>query len=351
MPARQRVHTKARLRSALNRKDSPAPLSQSLVSKPNAKAALPNESLAAGNDRLQQQVQVLKEAFKHAESKKKSAAHRKFKASNRLISQTDNSRRQTAEVIQRVREIKTRILKGSQGELQGKGLDKELLNLQNWAAKNQNTYGQVARDLDRDLDGLLGEIKDAQKALEGQRGKLKGAKEVRFDIADFVQEKGENAQLQLEAFLGANLRFNDAGENVAFSIQDGQVIVANADDNADIIFDGLSNFRENAGSVVQVSGQEIANPSVESNPALAGLFTSTLADGRSYAVLDQAQYQTIIEAARNLGGPAVLGSNPSRRDVIVGSRNKLANETVVISESGADFNGLTVSGTELNLDG
>ena len=340
----KKVQTKAILRSELNRKSN-APLSQTIVDAAKSAEKPSADSLSSRNRRLEQQVRVLKEAFKNTEEKAQNQPASGFKASKRLLSQTDNSRREAAEVTRRVREIKSRIVGGSQGELQGEELDKELSRIRNWAVQNQNTYGQVATDLDENLDSLITEVQEASQSLGQQRLKLEEQTEVFFDISDLVANSGD--QQRLEQFLDSNLGPNQAGDSLDVAIENGKLVVANDANNAAVLYDSLANFRVNEGNVVSVSGQELVNPSIEANPVLSNAFSGRTADGRSYAILDSAQLQTIMQAAQASQGQATLDSD--RRDVIVGAKNDVANEAVTISESGADFNGLVVGGTELNL--
>ena len=101
------------------------------------------------------------------------------------------------------------------------------------------------------------------------------------------------------------------------------------------------------GNAVQFGGRNIA-VDVSGLPSVNGWFTNNTASGSAFAILDEAQYNTLLfaEAGQGAGNAA---NQSEARDIIVGTPNNVLGKTVTLSQADANSNGIVVDGNDIVL--
>ncbi|MCX7049276.1 MAG: hypothetical protein NTX50_27795 [Candidatus Sumerlaeota bacterium] len=252
--------------------------------------------------------------------------------------------------------------------------EKEITDLEKYAAAYDNVY----RDAIQSGTGATVEMRRLRETLAAGKKKIaevrenrKKAKEVVVgDLSDIAQQMTGNDVRMLETFFNRNYSYaittqpltqwNDSwGRNVsgnnAVQFTNGTAVALNWDSNADVLNEALVNFRANEGRVVSVAGMNLNGGALRGTGLLTPLFTAQTANGRKYAVLDEAQYQTLAQAAQQTDAfdlPAPEGvpiGRQDKREVIVGTPNTVVGQQFRLGQSAAFSNGLIVDGTQIEL--
>ena len=106
----------------------------------------------------------------------------------------------------------------------------------------------------------------------------------------------------------------------------------------------VEKLKLNEGQVVTVAGTQV--PLVADIPVLGRLFTNRTSEGRRYAVLDEAQYRTMVLSAGKMAPAVPVQEN---RQVVVGTDNEVGGQKFGLSGSDAGYNRIKVGGEEVVL--
>ncbi len=299
-------------------------------------------SLDWRNDQLQRKVTVLKKAISAATDEAAPA----LTLSPEQVKRLSAIRGEIAQVDNRLDKILTKL-----HETNALGVTYNdvvyingINNLSAWNHANAQAYIALDGSFEEDFNRLQEKLDGANRQVESLRAQRAVATNVIIDVSDIINPDSAIAQDALKRFIGTNYSFA-IDQPDAITVKGGKMIVKNAEVNADLLNDALNSFRDNAGNVVPVSGAKLILTNASSIPVLGTNFSNRTADGRSYALLDEAEYTTLLQS----GGQAAQPKSPEQRKVIVGTLNRIANEDLKISRSDANWNGILVGGTEITL--
>lgn len=138
----------------------------------------------------------------------------------------------------------------------------------------------------------------------------------------------------------------DGGKD--FFLEGDSLNVRNADNKPAELTEIVNKFAYNDGNAVNFAGRKM-KVDVNHLPVMQGWFTNTAADGRKYAVLDEAQYRTLVYADANINGRQAASGNTEARDVIVGTSSTLNDAPVMLTEADSGGNRIDVNGNEVFL--
>ncbi|MFT5130110.1 MAG: hypothetical protein ACI8W8_003739, partial [Rhodothermales bacterium] len=120
----------------------------------------------------------------------------------------------------------------------------------------------------------------------------------------------------------------------------GDIVATNTDKNSEQVAAVVDNLFANSGQSVTLRSSSLG-VDLDSRSKLAGEFNASTKSGRSYALLDRAQLQTLTE----LGGKPVSGQE--QREAIVGTPNTISGVGVKIQQAGVSSNTVVVDGTTI----
>jgi len=300
-------------------------------------------SLEAQNATLNAKVSALEEALSMAETKP-----------NEADRELDSSEvRKARELIEKaggkLDSIRSRInQKDSINTLQDIAAEKELSDLAGWVDVNRNTYGTLN-------DSLSNEFTTLTKNMEAAGRDIRKAREAR-EKAAYVTVPLKSGELEsygrrkaLARFLSHNYLPEGKDGMQLFDVENDGLKVRNCDKNPEKLNAVMDKFVSNDGRVVPVAGRKI-NASLKNIPAMNSWFSGKTADGRRYAVLDEAQYRTLAQAAAAMSaGAGQETPRTEQRNTIVGTSNSFAEQAFKLVSAEADNNTIEIGGSDIIL--
>jgi hypothetical protein len=223
-----------------------------------------------------------------------------------------------------------------------------LAELETWSDNNLRTVGQFDDSTRYQFASLKKSIKRARATAKQKEQMRLAATNIVIDVSDVLDDKGRSGQNALGKFIGSNYVAPVTNGMSQFNIENGQLNVLNAGRNPDILNDVVYNLLANDGQVVTVAGRTLTSDAITNLVEAVDWFSNTTADGKQYAVLDEAQYRTLANASV-MASPSTAEQQRDQRDVIVGTPNRVAGQDLKL-ESSDDFgNGLQIGGTPIVL--
>ncbi len=227
-------------------------------------------------------------------------------------------------------------------------VERELREIEKWTDANRTTWGALDRSTDAEFGGLKEKIQGAKDDLAEARYRRMNATNILIDVSGILGQASQGKQESLKRFLLSNGYVVPAGDGFEFTISEGMAIVPNSGDNPASLNAAVENWLANKGQVVPVAGKTVRLPSVTNMAVIGENFSNATAGGRNYAVLDEAQYRTLVQSADALRNNS--SASPSeQRQVIVGTTNSVATEDFQIARSDADYNDIQIDGTRISL--
>jgi hypothetical protein len=260
------------------------------------------------------------------------------------------AREGTRQAREKVEEITARLESGQQqpGAVDDRAAGRQLDEIGNWAAANGAVYGLADAAMDAELKRLQEKVGSAKKAVARASEARRNAATVVMNADDVAGTDAQAGQNALVRFFSDNYAVGQPEAGPAVSLSNGKLEVRNTEGNPEIMRSVLENLRANDGQVVTVAGAAVGVASVRNAPVVSDWFTNRTSDGRNFAVLDEAQYRTLLQTAANPdGNPGP--TRPEQRAVVVGTDSRVAGEDVRLVRGGAEYNGLAVGGSEIEL--
>jgi hypothetical protein len=177
---------------------------------------------------------------------------------------------------------------------------------------------------------------------------------VAIDVDGIINTDSANDRWTFEKFIVTNYLSQTLAEPNQLRVEGNNLYVRNGADNLRILAAVTEKFRENAGLVVDVAGRN--RPLSREQRAFlheAGALSAKTSDGKRYGIVDEAQYQTILQLLNATpGGTAPLPKavpEAGTSELLVGTEGVTANQRLRIAKSGADYNGIAVGDTQVHL--
>jgi hypothetical protein len=217
-------------------------------------------------------------------------------------------------------------------------LESRLAPLRRAADAYGNMYGATDATLAGQVKTLLAQIADAERRIAQAAESRKQSERVVVELGSLVPADSPAEQQALTQFLDGNVLQRRKNRQVQFEIANGVLNIRNEADNAAILGEAVERLQRNRGLAVPVTGVILEEVRIGEVPALDRLFTALSGD-RRFAILDEAQYRTLAEAAQrvHVGG---------RRNVIVGTANRTAGESFRLTHGGRNANDIEFSGAD-----
>jgi hypothetical protein len=225
----------------------------------------------------------------------------------------------------------------------------ELTKLDAWNDANMNTWGTLDGSANTSFSKLKNKLQQAKAVLTDARSRREQADRIVFDVSDIVDSDSINSQQSFQRFLTTNSYVVPEGDDFQFEVSGGKMTVGNYGANPDMLNSAIENWRANDGQVVPVAGLKVNFSGGTTNSSILGkTFSNTTTSGKRYAVLDEAEYRTLIQSADVADGNAPT-EKTTKRKVIVGTDNRVADVSFSILQSDADYNGIQIDQTTVNL--
>lgn len=215
-------------------------------------------------------------------------------------------------------------------------LEGRLAPLRRAADAYGNMYGATDATVAGQVNTLRAQIADAEKRIAQAAESRKQSERIVVELGGLVPADSPAEQQALTQFLDGNVLQQRKNSQVQFEIANGVLSIRNEADNAAILGEAVERLQRNRGMAVPVTGVILEEARIGEVPALDRLFT-TIPGGRRFAVLDEAQYRTLAEAAQRV-------RVEERRDVIVGTANRTAGESFRLTHGGRNANDIEFPG-------
>lgn len=282
----------------------------------------------------------------------------------------------------------------------------DLKQLEKVAAGYTNAYSYQGGEVRKQLEDLNEKLAEGKALAAEAEMRRKSAREVAIETGDVLSSLGKSETKALEGFLATNYssstwavdgkkaKAGDATGSISsdvasftlgasfadldldgdpdmisaglvggpslqpttrLRISDGALVVSNEDDNFERFNEVISNFRANQGQAVSVAGKNINVGDVVNAPVIGDFFSNTTNGGQHYAILDEAQLQTlnqlgdVVEKTSQLGETSHGIEQHGKRDVILGTSNVVAGQEFRLSGASVASNTLAVADAEIDL--
>jgi hypothetical protein len=346
----------------LNVKDLARDTSQNIDKKIQAKRAAQTHgqakakrSLSARNRRLTKQVDALERVI---EASNRMPEDRTQPIKPQLSgSQYASIRRQVAEVRKKAKGIKWEIAAPAAynpshvAELvDEQSARKQLGELQAWVGANSLAFANVDHTLQAEFQQLETEISEGEAIVSQAHAAQQQAQTITVNLDDVLGDRPSAEKRAFGVFLTENYIGALTNTVGTIAVDGDQIYADNAWDNASILNDAVSNFSKNDGMVARVKGRAVKGHVLDGIPQLGKRFQTRTKEGQHYAVLDEAEYQTLLDAERRASGKqGDFAATATERDVIVGSANSTAGQAFTLATGGEHYNGLIVNGSTIDL--
>jgi hypothetical protein len=209
---------------------------------------------------------------------------------------------------------------------------------------SKSSFQGIADDVSRDIVSLEGEIQQLENTIAVQVEALKADETVVLTVTNALGGASLNTLQSFNDYLNANYATQDSQRLV---LQGSQIQVANDSAQVERMSEVLAKFGDNSGNAARFGGRKVAVDPAQT-PAVQVWFTNTTANGTAWAILDEAQYNTLLFAeAAAPGGPA--GRQFDSRDIIVGTQNGVIGKDITLVRADAEGNGIRVDGSDVEL--
>ena len=243
--------------------------------------------------------------------------------------------------------------KGQNTVLQVDDFGIQLHALEQWSGANRWAFDAPDKRLRKDLDTLTRTITEAKDQLKKAQEGQKDAARLQVDFSGVANTRGWANQAAIERFVTDNYLGVVTNTTADVKVVGGSFVFGNEGRNADVLGTVVEKLEQNEGLVVRMSGRNVAVPTLGDIPLLGRLFESNTSGGQRYAVLDEAQYRTLLQTGKRAGRSGTRlpdsTSDYDRRDVVVGTPNTTAGQEFTLLQGGADYNGIMVDGTRVDL--
>ncbi len=226
--------------------------------------------------------------------------------------------------------------------------EREISQLKEQAESSRVSFGGLDRDLNNELVQLEGEIKELAADISSGKQEISRADTVAISVTNIIDTSNLNAVRSFEKYLYKNYSPSQQDGGKDFFLEGDSLNVRNADNKPAELTEIVNKFAYNDGNAVNFAGRKM-KVDVNHLPVMQGWFTNTAADGRKYAVLDEAQYRTLVYADANINGRQAASGNTEARDVIVGTSSTLNDAPVMLTEADSGGNRIDVNGNEVFL--
>ncbi len=313
-------------------------------------------SLSTRNLRLKRQVDALERVVEV--SKQKPSTSQSGPARITLSpTQYANVRGQVAVVRRKAQIVAGQIAKPTAGNASGvaelmdeKAALKELGELKAWWGANSMAFANADETLKMDFQNLQADIQKSEKDVMQKHKEQQMVQTVTVDLSKVLGDRGRSDQDAFGLFLGANYVGALSNTVGTVAVANGKISVDNTYSNSDVLNDAVSNFWKNDGMVAHVKGSNVKVPLLGDIPLLGKLFHERLQEGQRYAILDEAEYRTLLDAGNRISaGQQDSVVDATDRDVIVGSWNTAAGQDFRLATGGETYNGLMVNGSTIDL--
>ena len=315
-------------------------------------------SLSRRNIDLKRQVKAIEQALEDVQSSPQPELQTELGYTETQIAhvrkQANKARQKAEQIGQQISGGRRQNLaQGQMSVLRPDEFEVQLRALQQWAGANRWAFDAPDPNLRQELNELTGTIAEARKQLAAVQEEQKAAKNLQVDISGLANAGGWPNAAALERFVTDNYLGVLTNTTAEVQVADGNIVFANTGRNEDVVATLVEKLEQNEGLVVRVSGRNVAVPMLGDIPLLGRLFQSSTANGRRYAMLDEAQYRTLLQTGERARQSGIrLPDNTSdydRRDVVVGTPNTTAGEDFTLLQGGSTYNGITIDGTRVDL--
>jgi len=232
-------------------------------------------------------------------------------------------------------------------------IQKQLVETSQWCDAYGNAYGTDDR-IRKALTDLKSETRRLGTAAEQAQKQLDKTDTVALDIDGIINTDSPNDRRSFEKFIGANYLPLTNAEQGQVRVEGNNLFIPNGADNVKVLAAVAHKFRENSGLVVDVAGRNRPiSPEQRSFLHEAGALSAQTPDGKRYGILDEAQYQTILQLLNTTpGAPALLPDavpEAGTTELVVGTEGTAAHQQLKIAKSGTDYNGIAINGTPVHL--
>ncbi len=298
--------------------------------------------LKEDNAALGKKVSVLEKALSYAKSK--------------VTSEISWGSRDTGYVRQSI-ENKKKALSGLKGRVSGSNnrqiaandyyeSRRELEQIKDQVAASKQSFQGIGSDLDADIETLEQEVAEIEASMLEQEQVLQASDTVQLTITNLLPGASMNTIKSFNDYLNYNYASQRDGQQL---ILQGDVIeISNAAGEVTRVTELLEKFGDNKGNAARFSGRKV-DVDVNSMPALQGWFSNRASNGNPYAILDEAQYNTLLFAEANNPANQPGAEKSDSRDIIVGTPNPVLGKEVTLARADADSNGIVVDGSDVEL--
>ena len=225
---------------------------------------------------------------------------------------------------------------------------KELTTLKQQVADSKASFEGAGQAVDDDILELEQTLVAVQADVAEQGERFKAQEFVALTVTNAIDTGNLNTVQSFGRYIAYNYAGDQPVANGAYEIKGDQMNVRNSGEEAGRLSEVLEKFADNDGSAVQFGGRQL-DLDVNAIPALGNWFTNTAANGANFAVLDEAQYQTLALAEVDAAGKPSAADGSDLKDVIVGTANDVGGKTLTLARAEAAGNGIVVDGGEIFL--
>ncbi|MFC1497077.1 hypothetical protein ACFLS1_01205 [Verrucomicrobiota bacterium] len=300
-----------------------------------------NESLKEKNKELRKKVSILDRALSVMNS---DTANKPVQIDSLSV------RKSVASLKDDVADAKSRfqeLASGSAGVNDYMNAEKELSMLEQKAQGGKVSFGALDDTVQQELSELEEEVKGLKNKIAGQRAAQEKQDVIEINIGKIVNTDNPNATKAFKQFMGTNYWGSQLDQS-GFWIDGQNLVVTNACNIPAEFNQVVEKIADNRGNAVSVAGNTI-DLDVNNVPVVNNWFSNTTATGKKYAILDEAQYRTIVQANAALSGESLDSERMEKKEVILGTPNGVNGINFTLSDADNDANGLLIEGSEINI--
>ncbi len=295
------------------------------------------------NRKLRQKVSMLEKALSFANSSMSEGMTWGADDSG-YVSKSLNAKREA------VSNLKKRVSGKGRGKLAMNDYidyQKDLQVLKEQVAASKLSFQGVGGKVDRDFMDLEQQLEDVEEEVSKQGDDFKSKELVVLNLTNAIDTANYNTAQSFQRYIVSNYADDQVRNNI-YEVKGENMTVRNSGGEADRLSEVIEKFADNAGNAVQFSGRRMKLDAGEI-PALGGWFTNATATSAAYAIIDEAQYQTLAFAEADDQGGADGSGAVEAKDVIVGTSNVVGGATLTLANADAAGNGILINGENVFL--